>query len=1436
MREPPPPQPPSQPPPTPSTFLRDISNYKTPKPSIQNHNPNNPPSPLPLFLTASKQTPFSSSSSTSSAFRRRPSVLPSASKSKATRRLKAFELEQSKSSRKAQIRREKTIRTLSKSLTAWLNFLFENPKSCGCDVAAWDEEARSESVVNGKRDSLQGRGIGIDSPWRSPKRQRNCSWWAAAPAGDVESSSLSGAASAGFPLLEVSLQDVCSFEDLKERMEMCLSVKCRNEVLSMMNQVAKNIDDGRLRMKAHCPLVTDVGLKEKATRILMCYNTIWLRIGLHIVFGGDSLLPTEDGNSDQDDLFLKMIIDKQFFSHAGLAKCYAYNKMVEGLYRPGYFEALGNVILKRFLLLVLVLDKAKCQSTLPVNYGVDGIDGGSPLLFSCRSHIKSSRQMIHEFLSPVMHGEGDLLAHLVIVGYKVSYQQSPLVEYEFGITDLFEDFQDGVRLCRTVQLLEHDASILTKVVVPSDTRKKNLLNCSVAMQYLKQAGMPLSDEDGVVIVAEDVANGDKELTLSLVWNIFVYLQLPLLINKTLLAEEICKVKRSNMDLSMSKAGAHLEMLLEWIQAICKNYDLKAENFASLVDGKALCYMLDYYFRNQLHGYSSLREAQDTSDEESILSKSDNTVVLHNFILVQRVTTMLGNFPEVLQMSDILENDPSCNERSVIILLIFLSSQLIGRRNMDQLNIQKLMGWKDHNPDVKPNMDQLNIHKPMGWNHRSLYANSPKNFQPLLCIENAERAAKVIQSHFRGSTERHNYRKIKTATSFLQSVVRAWLTVTRKKSLNGFGKIFVRQIFSENQKSSEIFERYLKFMIERRSFLRVQKSVLLIQQATRTWIKQRQQEDGALLPKSKASADLTAAATIVQSYIRGTIERSKYVRLVAELHKGEAISKELEIFKRCSKAAVDIQLAWRKFTERKFLSYQCLAAIKIQRNWRGWLVRRDFWYKREAAIKLQSALRCLNCSKAFTQHRLAAIEIQQFARGQIAQNRIIGSCLRSRRSCSGSSGHTRSSYIHNPEFEILSHSVLKLQRWWKRVLFLKSRTSSAIVIQSHMRGWVARREADSKRHNIVVIQKSFAAIKIQSHWRCWLMRRDFLCQREAIIKIQCGFRFLKCFKTFQRYRLAAVEIQRFIRGHIARSRLLGASSLCSGIHRAHLIQIRWSSIQSLEMKILLCSVVKLQRWWKRVLVLMSRKKSAVIIQSHIRGWIARRKASRARRRIVVVQSYWKGYLARKGSREQLLHLRQRVQRSATNVDNSMRLMNRLVAALSQLLSDRVSNILHTCATLDMATEHSEKCCETLVAAGAINALLNQIQAANRSAPCQEVRKHALSTLRNLGRYPHLTEVLINTHGSVEIIFLELLRNKEEGYFIAADLLKKLCTRQEGIEAICKLPAFLKRLSNLAEDLERKANLEKRNPRLAAARENTERRLREAGELLQLVMNG
>lgn len=43
--------------------------------------------------------------------------------------------------------------------------------------------------------------------------------------------------------------------------------------------------------------------------------------------------------------------------------------------------------------------------------------------------------------------------------------QSPIVEFDFRVTDLFVDLQDGLRLCRAIQLLQDDSSILMVVIL-----------------------------------------------------------------------------------------------------------------------------------------------------------------------------------------------------------------------------------------------------------------------------------------------------------------------------------------------------------------------------------------------------------------------------------------------------------------------------------------------------------------------------------------------------------------------------------------------------------------------------------------------------------------------------------------------------------------------------------------------------------------------------------------------------------------------------------------------------------------------------------------------------------------------------------------------------------------------------------------------------------
>lgn len=1254
------------------------------------------------------------------------------------------------------------MKSLAKSLTAWLNFLFQNPRSCGCNGSVGDD-VRGGERRTGKRESENGVGFECGG-WRLPKRQRDCELKNGGDfSGEIPRSK--------FGYLRDSLQDVCSFDDLKERMRGYLSLDGCKEVFTVMTQVAKNIDEGRLKMRAHCPIVTDVGMREKAIKVLMCYNPIWLRIGLYVIFGGESLLPNEDSSSEQEIAFLKMMIEKQFFTHVGLAKAYAYNKLVDGLYRPGYFEALGDILLKRFLLLVLILDRGKCQSSLPLKYGIDGLDGGSPLLFNPQFKIKSSQQMINDFLSSdVMHGEGNLLAHLVIVGYKVSYQQIPLIEYDFRIIDLFQDLQDGVRLCRAIQLLLHDSSILTKVVLPSDTPKKKLANCGIALQYLKQAGVPLQDDDDMVIVGEDIASGDKELTLSLLWNMFVHLQLPLLITKTSFSKEISKIRKADTELMDIDASTHLNMLLNWMKAICENYAIEMESLTSLVDGKAMWCLLDFYFRKELHCSCSMKDFNEAS-EASIVSMRETTDAVHNFVLSQKITTLLGNFPEVLQICDILEYNGACNDRSVVILLVFLSSQLLVRKSKDQLNFHKLMGCHCQTPERKRSsliseaasdketeqsaeeaakkfravkawwqeMAKRNANCIIKPEALTILSFSTDKCSSDICLENA---AVVIQSHFRRAIERKKYLKIKKAVSCLQSYMHAWLIAKQILKHNKISTTVIQGLSSENCEHLDGISREIIFMVDRHSFMKLKSATSLIQKAARDWISQRQLKRGSF-----------AADEICNEVVNGSTQKKCLVE------NGSVVCFDKDEDELRVAAAVKIQLSWKQFLACSYRQNQYSAAIVIQSHFRGSVLQKRFLNQKRAAVKIQNILQSLRSSKDFHEYRVAR--------------------------------------------------------------------KSAIVIQSHFRGWIVRRDVCQQRNYIVLMQ---------SYCHRWLARRDFMRQKEAALRIQSAFRLMMCWKAFNSKRHAAIQIQCFARGRITRTRLLGSSCLCASGSR-HTVHSLGSRLHSTELRIVLLAIVKLQRWWKRILMFKLRSHAAIVIQSYIRGCICRQKATKERQHAAAIQAHWKGYLARKDAKEQLHDLRLRIRKSAAAVDDGMRIINRLIAALKELKSMKnVSGILHNCATLDLATAHSHRCCERLVDEGAIDILLYQIRSVTRSIPDQEVLKHCLSTLRNLARYLEFADVLVDHQRSVETILWELLRNKEEGFFIACELLKKLCSRPRGIEAIRSLPSMLKRLHVLVEDLTRKANHEKRNQRGLTARDTTERRSREAMELLILITHG
>ncbi|XP_044965577.1 abnormal spindle-like microcephaly-associated protein homolog isoform X4 [Hordeum vulgare subsp. vulgare] len=967
-------------------------------------------------------------------------------------------------------------------------------------------------------------------------------------------------------VLRESLREVCSLDDVKERMGKYMSTEACEEVLIMMCQICKNIDERRLKMKAHCPIVTDLRLKENATRIFLCYNPEWLRVGLHIVLGGDCLLQSGSWKRDKEVHFLKLLLEKQLFGQNG----------------TGYTETLGNIILKRMFLLVAALDRAKMERTLPLKFGIDSLDGGSPPLFCHRANIKSSQQIIQKSLAEAMHGEGDLLVHLSIMGYKLNYQQLALSEYDFTIGNLFEDLHDGIILCRVVQLLLSDASIILKVIAPSDTHKKKLQNCTTAIQYIKQAGVPISDADGVTISAEDIANGDKELILSLLWNMFIHMQLPLVVNKTSLARELSRLKALAVEQPISVTKSHMGLLYDWIQVVCAKCGLSVES--SQIDRRALNYFINHYLNISIHTCPLKKTFSDCRKE--LFSCHEQTATAISSCPSSKIED-LGDFLQDFPASGILANDVLFDEKGAIILIAFLCSHLTNDKRLEQLR-----------NSISGRLDCQRLENRVSARLRSPGKNDVKYQSP-----QTEKAATIIQAQIRRIIAKNRYHKLKRSISILQGAIRAWsfVNMTRKSScLTAASPTHARAYGS--------YSRYLIFILERHRFVRMRRSTIVIQQAVRIWIGER--------------------------------KRSENIE---------------------------------PFESHEFL--ETTASPKTD---------------------------CIEmCDGSSLQTYTSLVSLDQ-------------------------SQHKRSH--QSTELKIVLYSTLRLQRWWRKVLLHQSIKLSAISIQSSVRGWLARK----------------------------------------------------------------------------------------------------------QVKRITCCVHVIQRWWRNVMFLESRKRAATTIQSHVRGWIARQSAIRKKKSITIIQSFVKAYHVRKASKEEVVYIRSRIQKASAQVDDGMRLINRLIAALSQITGCRsISSIRQTCTTLSIATELSEKCCETLVDAGAVDILLKQIPRLNRGIPDQEVLKQVLYTLRNIARFPNVRPVLANNPQLVNTIFQELLRNKTDMFFIACGILMKLCESEEGRGFAGALRHHIRGLGSMVRGLEKKVELDKRNGRTGARKEDNLRRLGEAAALYHLL---
>ena len=313
---------------------------------------------------------------------------------------------------------------------------------------------------------------------------------------------------------------------------------------SVIQAVEMEVAEGRLVMRDDRDILADLGLQEELFALIFSYEMPWVRLGLEIVFGEiisihtthhkststssshNTSFPCKSGCTKWRSVIKSFVLDRMF-ANDDITAQFTKQQLLCASHGKKLKEQLRQHLLKKFLSLTLLLDAARGQALLPL-----------PTLFLANAPVKSSKDVILAISRNTLRGEGDVLRHLTLLGYTVSFAQSYIDEFDYHVTNLAVDLRDGVRLARLVELLTNSYSLSDQLRVPAVSRLQKLHNVSLVLRKIHRATGPTYSCATVEVVegpdfnqeAKYIVDGHRDKTLLVLWNVLFGFELRMLID------------------------------------------------------------------------------------------------------------------------------------------------------------------------------------------------------------------------------------------------------------------------------------------------------------------------------------------------------------------------------------------------------------------------------------------------------------------------------------------------------------------------------------------------------------------------------------------------------------------------------------------------------------------------------------------------------------------------------------------------------------------------------------------------------------------------------------------------------------------------------------------------------------------------------------------
>lgn len=246
-----------------------------------------------------------------------------------------------------------------------------------------------------------------------------------------------------------------------------------NGMREILEKLMVHIERKSFQIRRDRNLHQDVVLQREILELLLCFNPMWLRIGLEVVFG-----ETIQMHNNQDIVALSAFILNRLFRDKYLEskypKVYAQSEQ--------YAEHIKKFTLKKFLSLLCFLDEAKNKKIITHN----------PCLFLKKSAQKKTKDILLKFSSSLLGNIGDIQRELKRIGIVFTHEQNYIDEFDYAFRNLAVDIRDGVRLTKVMEIILLRDDLTCQLRVPAISRTQRVHNVGVAIKALQSSGFNLT--------------------------------------------------------------------------------------------------------------------------------------------------------------------------------------------------------------------------------------------------------------------------------------------------------------------------------------------------------------------------------------------------------------------------------------------------------------------------------------------------------------------------------------------------------------------------------------------------------------------------------------------------------------------------------------------------------------------------------------------------------------------------------------------------------------------------------------------------------------------------------------------------------------------------------------------------------------------------------